>query len=272
MLLELRQLGTPRLGVDGQERVHDGGVDVEAARCRARRRPAPDRSACRRRRRRRRRAPRPTSAPGCSRRSPATGTSRRRPCGTSSPRRGGAAGRRRAGRSRASAGSSCPCRSRRTAASRTGRSAACRRRPAWAAVVSELMIEPRNTPCCQSKLSVTSGTLVARRPPKRIAEIGTPLGSSHSGAIDGHCEAGAVKRAFGWAAGASAAGVQSLPFQSTSVGGGLGEALPPHVAVVGQGHVGEDGVGLEGCDRRWGWCRRRCRAPRRRSPASGLMA
>src|SRR5262245_52547864 len=82
------------------------------------------------------------------------------------------------------------------------------------------MIEPRKTPCRQSKLSVTSGTLVARRPPNRIAEIGTPLGSSHSGAIDGHWAAGAVKRALGWAAGASDAGVQSLPFQSTRWSGG----------------------------------------------------
>src|SRR5688572_15621276 len=86
--------------------------------------------------------------------------------------------------------------------------------PAAAAVFSDDMIEPRNTPCFQSNDSVTSGTLVARRPPKRMAEIGTPAGSSHSGAIDGHCDAGAVKRALGWAAGASDAGVQSLPFQS----------------------------------------------------------
>src|ERR671921_2247949 len=86
--------------------------------------------------------------------------------------------------------------------------------PAWAAVVSELMIEPRNTPWSQSNDSVTRGTFVARRPPKRMAEIGTPFGSSHSGAIDGHCAAGAVNRAFGWAAGASLSGVQSLPFQS----------------------------------------------------------
>src|SRR5918995_220205 len=73
--------------------------------------------------------------------------------------------------------------------------------PAWAAVVSELMIEPRKTPWSQSNDSVTSGTFVARRPPKRIAEIGTPAGSSHSGEIDGHCDAGVVKRALGWAAG-----------------------------------------------------------------------
>src|SRR4051794_8146879 len=82
------------------------------------------------------------------------------------------------------------------------------------------MIEPRNTPCCHDVASVTSGTLVPRRPPNKIAEIGTPLGSSHSGAIDGHCDAGAVKRAFGCAAGTSADGVQSAPLQSTRCDGG----------------------------------------------------
>ena len=59
------------------------------------------------------------------------------------------------------------------------------------------MIEPRNTPCSQSKASVTSGTVVRRRPPNRIAEIGTPAGSSHSGAHAGFWLAGTVKRALG---------------------------------------------------------------------------
>src|SRR3954447_9931734 len=77
------------------------------------------------------------------------------------------------------------------------------------------MIEPRNTPCCHDVASVTSGTFVARRPPNKIAEIGTPLGSSHSGAIEGHCEAGAVNRAFGCAAGVGDEGVHSSPRQST---------------------------------------------------------
>src|SRR5436190_7571314 len=99
--------------------------------------------------------------------------------------------------------------------------------PTAAAVVSEETVEPRNTPCCQSKDSVTSGTLVARRPPNRIAEIGTPFGSSHSGAIDGHCAAGAVNRAFGCAAGVPDAGVQSLPFQSIRWSGGSGVS-PSH--------------------------------------------
>src|SRR3954454_5689739 len=99
--------------------------------------------------------------------------------------------------------------------------------PAAAAVFSELMMEPRNVPCCQSNASVTRGTLVARRPPKRMAEIGTPLGSSHSGAMEGHCDAGAVKRALGWAAGTPDSGVQSLPFQSMRCDG-VSSVMPSH--------------------------------------------
>src|SRR5258706_11896416 len=83
-----------------------------------------------------------------------------------------------------------------------------------AAVFFDEMMEPRNTPCFQSYASVTSGTVDARRPPNRIAEMGTPFGSSHSAAIDGHCDAGAVKRALGWAAGVVDSGVHTWPFQS----------------------------------------------------------
>ncbi len=89
------------------------------------------------------------------------------------------------------------------------------------------MFEPMKTPWFQSKDSVTSGTAEARRPPKRIAEIGTPLGSSHSAAIVGHCEAGTAKRALGWAAGVSEAGVQSLPFQSMRCAG-ASSVMPSH--------------------------------------------
>ena len=78
--------------------------------------------------------------------------------------------------------------------------------PAAAAVVSEAMIEPRNTPWAQSKDWMTSGTTEARRPPKRMAEMGTPAGSSHSGAMAGSWAAGAVKRALGWAAGVPVVG------------------------------------------------------------------
>src|SRR4051795_10030121 len=100
--------------------------------------------------------------------------------------------------------------------------------PAAAAVISEDIVAPRNTPCSQSNASVTSGTVVARRPPKRKASIGTPLGSSHSSAIDGHWAAGVVKRAFGCAAGPSPdSGVQSLPFQSIRWSG-VSPDMPSH--------------------------------------------
>src|SRR3954469_19469634 len=99
--------------------------------------------------------------------------------------------------------------------------------PAAAAVVSEDIVAPMKTACSQSKASWTSGTTVARRPPKRKASIGTPAGSSHSGAIEGHCEAGVVKRALGGAAGTSDSGVQSLPCQSIACVGGS-PVIPSH--------------------------------------------
>jgi len=50
-----------------------------------------------------------------------------------------------------------------------------------AAVVSDFNCEARKTPCLQLNDSTTSGTPSGRRPPKIIAEIGTPAGSSHFG-------------------------------------------------------------------------------------------
>src|SRR5690242_6932492 len=56
------------------------------------------------------------------------------------------------------------------------------------------------------------------------ALIGTPLGFSQAGSIVGHCDAGAVKRAFGCAAFVpvcfASSGVQGLPCQSVSFAGG----------------------------------------------------
>src|SRR3954451_23030927 len=101
--------------------------------------------------------------------------------------------------------------------------------PAAAAVVSEAIVAPTKTPCSHERASYTSGTVAARRPPKRIAEIGTPRGSSHSGAIDGHCAAGTVKRALGGAGGRRLWGVQCEPSQSISSGGGSG-VMPSHHA------------------------------------------
>src|SRR4051795_7532172 len=68
---------------------------------------------------------------------------------------------------------------------------------------------------------------VERRPPKSIASIGTPFGSSHSPAIDGHCAAGVVKRAFGCAAGLSDSGVHSSPCHSMACAGGS-LVIPSH--------------------------------------------
>src|SRR2546421_10426016 len=92
--------------------------------------------------------------------------------------------------------------------------------PAAAAVVSEAMIEPRNTPWVQSRASVTRGTVVARRPPKRIAETGTPWGSSHSGAMTVHCAAGAVKRGVGWEAWGAGPGGPACRCHLVRAGGG----------------------------------------------------
>src|SRR5450755_709930 len=89
------------------------------------------------------------------------------------------------------------------------------------------MLAPRNTPCAQSKDSITSGTALARLPPNRIAEIGTPAGSSHSGAMIGHWAAGVVNRALGCAAGSAEAGVQSRPFQSIRCEG-VSSVRPSH--------------------------------------------
>src|SRR3954469_24530476 len=85
--------------------------------------------------------------------------------------------------------------------------------PVAAAVVSEAIVAPRKTPCCQLKLSQIKGTVPARREPKKIALKGTPCGSSQCGAIEGHCPVGAVKRALGWAAFSLEPGVQSCPIQ-----------------------------------------------------------
>src|SRR3954471_14354993 len=99
--------------------------------------------------------------------------------------------------------------------------------PTAAAVVSEESVAPGKTPCVQSRASVTSGTVVRRRPPKKIAEIGTPRGSSYSGAMIGHWVIGVQNRLLGWEEGSSESGVQSLPFQSVRCAGGS-SVMPSH--------------------------------------------
>src|SRR5882757_974996 len=76
-----------------------------------------------------------------------------------------------------------------------------------------------------------SGIVLARRPPNTIALMGTPLGSSHAGSIVGHCDAGAVNRAFGCAAFApvsrAISGVHRFPCQSMHSAGGS-SVMPSH--------------------------------------------
>src|ERR1700722_7887907 len=99
--------------------------------------------------------------------------------------------------------------------------------PAIAAVVSLLAVAPRKVPCCQLKDSVTRGTIPARRPPKRMASIGTPLGSPHSGAIAGHCLAGTVNRALGCEDFRRDDGVHGRRNQSTNSAGAC-SVIPSH--------------------------------------------
>src|SRR5579863_5582472 len=73
--------------------------------------------------------------------------------------------------------------------------------------------------------------VVARRAPNMMALMGTPLGSSHAGSMEGHCDAGAVKRALGCAAFApvlaAISGVHILPCQSRHSAGGS-SVMPSH--------------------------------------------
>src|SRR6478752_5748340 len=73
--------------------------------------------------------------------------------------------------------------------------------------------------------------VVARRPPKIRALMGTPSGASQAGSMVGHCDAGAVKREFGCAALAPVSlaicGVQILPRQSVHSAGGS-SVMPSH--------------------------------------------
>ncbi len=66
-----------------------------------------------------------------------------------------------------------------------------------------------------------------RRPPKTIAEIGTPRGSFARGDRYGLFVMGAVNRAFGCAAFSLEAGVHGRPCQSTR-DSGTGPSLPSH--------------------------------------------
>src|ERR1700709_1160464 len=81
-------------------------------------------------------------------------------------------------------------------------------------------------PWTQSRASVTSGIVVLRRPPKRIASIGTPRGSSYSLASMSHCLIGGQERLFGWLESSSDSGVHGSPFHEVACAGGF--SRPSH--------------------------------------------
>ena len=68
---------------------------------------------------------------------------------------------------------------------------------AAAAVVSDAIAEPTNTPFCQLLDWYTRGAVLARRPPNTIALTGTPAGSSNLSDRQGQFCAFAVKRELG---------------------------------------------------------------------------
>jgi hypothetical protein len=60
--------------------------------------------------------------------------------------------------------------------------------------------------------------------------MGTPSGRSHSGEMQGHWLAGAVKRLLACAAGVAAPGFQAFPIQSMHSAGGV-SVRPSHQTV-----------------------------------------
>src|SRR5215468_1131692 len=99
--------------------------------------------------------------------------------------------------------------------------------PVAAAVVSLPSVAPKKTPLTQLKACITSGTVVARRPPKMIALMGTPFGSSQNLLSTGLFVAGAVKREFGCAAFVPRLGSHGLPVQSVRPAG-ASTSMPSH--------------------------------------------
>src|SRR5688572_28735491 len=99
--------------------------------------------------------------------------------------------------------------------------------PAAAAVVSEPTVAPRNTPCVQLKDCTTKGTVVLRRPPKMMAEMGTPSGSLTCLESTGLLDIGAVKRELGCAAFSADPFFQGRPCQSVA-SSGASPSIPSH--------------------------------------------
>src|SRR6202051_3716218 len=118
--------------------------------------------------------------------------------------------------------------------------------------------------------------VVARRPPKMIALIGTPSGSSQAGSMVGHCEAGAVKRELGWAAFAPVAfaisGVQRLPCQSRHSAGGSSVMPSHHTPPSGVSAILVKIVLRASVSMAFGFVWREVPGATPKKPASGLIA
>ena len=69
--------------------------------------------------------------------------------------------------------------------------------PSAANVASAPSVRPSYTPSARSRIARTSGSRSLVRPPKMIASIGTPAGSSKSPATLGTLARVVVKRLFG---------------------------------------------------------------------------
>src|SRR5262245_43944816 len=81
------------------------------------------------------------------------------------------------------------------------------------------MVAPWNTPWVQLNDCTTRGTGVLRRPPKRMAEMGTPSGSFTDLESTGLLLIGAVKRELGCAAFSAEPRFHGRPCQSSASSG-----------------------------------------------------
>ena len=170
----------------------------------------------------------------------------------------------------ASRRSSRPCCSRRTGSIANGSRRSLPTAPVAAAVVSDAIVAPRNTPCSQSNASYTSGTTLERRPPSRNASIGTPRRvlplRRHRRVLPAATHEARVRvrrRRPGLGRPVRAVPVDQVRRRR------LRHPLPPDVAVVGARGVGEDRVGRDHRGARWGWSSGSCPARRRRSRPPG---
>jgi len=111
----------------------------------------------------------------------------------------------------------------------------CLTTPTWplaAAVVSEVMADPMNTPWSQLLDWCTSGSALALLPPNMMASIGTPSPVKNSSAMVGQFSAGAVNLELGWAP----FSVEVLPFhgfpsQSSPFSGGFLSSFSHHTVL-----------------------------------------